>query len=254
MQNPMVLSAVLALAIGATGSATAAPRPPQIPASATAAVADPARPAADVARDADRKPAEMLAFSEVKPGAVVAELLPGGGYFTRLFAKAVGPKGQVYAVLPESAAKAEKPPAVNAIAADPAYGNVKVVFADFAKMPLPAKADIVWTSLNYHDLHLPRMNLDVAAVNRAIFAALKPGGLYVIVDHAAAAGTGLDVPEKLHRIDPTIVRKEVEAVGFKFDGESQVLRHTADDHSKGPFDPAIRGHTDQFAYRFRKPK
>ena len=121
--------------------------------------------------------------------------------------------------------------------------------------PLPPdekNLDAVVCVLFYHDLFW--VGADREKMNRAIFAALKPGGLYVIVDHAAAAGTGLDVPEKLHRIDPAIVRKEVEAAGFKFDGESQVLRHTADDHSKGPFDPAIRGHTDQFAYRFRKPK
>src|SRR4029453_3199869 len=125
-----------ALTLACAGAAAAAPEAPKVAAGAAAAVSDPARPAAGVARAPDRKPAAMLAFAEVKPGAVVAELLPGGGYFTRLFAKAVGPKGRVYAILPEAAAKAEKPPAVNAIAADPAYANVKVVFVDFAKLPL----------------------------------------------------------------------------------------------------------------------
>jgi predicted methyltransferase len=224
------------------------------PADAEGAVADPRRPAADVARDADRKPVEMLRFAELKPGQVVGELLPGGGYFTRLFSKAVGPKGQVYAIITEAQAKGDKPPPVNAIAADPSYANVKVVVANLAKLELPAKADIVWTSQNYHDLHLAKMNLDVAAVNRAIFQALKPGGLYVIVDHAAAAGTGLDVPDKLHRIDPAIVRREVEAAGFVYEGQSTVLRNPADDHHLLVFDPAIRGHTDQFVYKFRKPK
>jgi predicted methyltransferase len=121
-------------------------------------------------------------------------------------------------------------------------------------MQLPEKAELVWTSQNYHDLHLARLNLDVAAVNRAVYEALKPGGLYVIVDHAAAAGTGLDVPDKLHRIDPAIVRREVEAAGFRFEGESTVLRNPADDHTLLVFDPAIRGHTDQFVFKFRKPK
>src|SRR5690606_27922322 len=118
----------------------------------------------------------------------------------------------------------------------------------------PEKADVIWTSQNYHDLHLPRMNVDVAAVNRAVFAALKPGGLFVVVDHAAAPGSALETVGTLHRIDPAIVRREVEAAGFRFDGESQVLRNPSDDHAAKVFDPAIRGHTDQFVYRFRKPK
>lgn len=250
MSRNLLAPAALALMIGLG----AVPAAAQAPAHVAAAVADPGRPAADVARDAVRKPADMLAFAETRPGEVVAEVLPGGGYFTRLFSKAVGPKGRVYALLPEAALKAEKPPAVNAIAADPAFANVKVVGADFTRMQLPEKVDLVWTSQNYHDLHLPRMNVDVAAVNRAVFEALKPGGLYVVLDHAAPAGSGLDMPAKLHRIDPAIVRREVEAAGFRFEGESQVLRNPADDHAKSPFDPAIRGHTDQFVYKFRKPR
>jgi len=244
------IAAALAAALG-TGSATATPLDA---AALSAVVADPARPEADRARDADRKPADLLAFAKVGPGQVVVDLLPGGGYFTRLFSKAVGPKGRIYAVLPESAAKADKPPPVTAVAANPAFGNVKVAFADFAKMALPERADVIWTSQNYHDLHLARMNVDVAAVDRAIFAALKPGGIFVVVDHAAAPGAPLDAAETLHRIDPAIVRREVEAAGFRFEGESRVLRNRSDDHAKKVFDPAIRGHTDQFAYRFRKPE
>jgi predicted methyltransferase len=188
----------------------------------------------------------------VHPGEVVGELLPGGGYFTRVFSKAVGPTGRVYAILPDIQTSTNPPP-VEKIAADPAYANVKVVRAKFAAFSLPEKADLIWTSQNYHDLHLAKMQLDVAAFNKGVYDALKPGGMFVIVDHAAAAGTGLDIPDKLHRIDPAIVRREVEAAGFQFAGESQVLRNPADDHSKAVFDPAIRGHTDQFIYRFRKP-
>lgn len=255
MARRLMIVTSIALALGLAGVSTAAThRAAYATADIAGAIADPGRPAADVARDAERKPADMLVFAELKPGDVVAELLPGGGYFTRLFSKAVGPKGRVYAIVTESQAKADKPPAVNAIAADPAYPNVKVVAADFAKLQLPEPVDLVWTSQNYHDLHLAKMNLDVAAVNRAIFQALKPGGLYVIVDHAAAAGAGLDVPDKLHRIDPAIVRREVEAAGFRYEGQSSVLRNRADDHQRLVFDPAIRGHTDQFVYKFRKPK
>lgn len=217
------------------------------------ALADPGRPAEDVARDADRKPAAMLAFAEVQPGEVVGDFLPGGGYFTRIFAKAVGSDGKVYAIISEAQAKAEKPPAVNAIAADPAYGNVEVVAAQFQSLALPQKADMIWTSQNYHDLHLTRLNLDVAAVNKAVFDALKPGGLYVVLDHAAAPGAPVDVANTLHRIDPAIVRRELEAAGFVFVAEDDALRNPADDHAKGVFDASIRGHTDQFIYKFRKP-
>ena len=253
MPRKRMIAAALLLAVGLAGSASAALHGRRnFPADFAGAIADSNRPAADVARDAKRKPAELLAFAELKPGQVVGELLPGGGYFTRLLSKCVGRKGHVYAVITEAQAKGDKPPPVKAIAADPAYGNVTVLAQDFTKLQLPQKADLVWTSDNYHDLHLAKYNLDVAAVNRAIYRALKPGGLYVIVDHAAAAGSGLDVPDKLHRIDPAIVRREVEAAGFKLVGESRVLRNAADDHTKAVFDPAIRGDTDQFVLKFRR--
>lgn len=226
---------------------------PALAQTAASAIADASRPQADKDRDAARKPAEMLAFAEVEPGETVADLLPGGGYFTRLFAKAVGPNGKVFALVPPQMDTAEKPAAVRAIAAAEGYGNVTVVAADFQNLALPAPADVVWTSQNYHDLHLARLNVDVAKVNKAVFDALKPGGLYVIVDHAAATGAPVNVADTLHRIDPAIVRKEVEAAGFTFIGEGTSLRNPADDHAKAVFDPAIRGQTDQFMLKFRKP-
>lgn len=249
MRSVTLLAATAALSLGfVTLAEAAAGASPAI----AAAVADPHRPAEDVARDAARKPAEMLAFAEVRPGEVIAEMLPGRGYFTRIFAKAVAPNGRVYAVIPEPKPDAP-PPAVDAIAADPAYGDVKVVQSKFATLALPEKADLVWTSQNYHDLRIARAKLDIAAANKAVYDALKPGGLYIVLDHAAAPGASLEVTDQLHRIDPAIVRKEVEAAGFVFEGESDVLRNSADDHTKKVFDPAIRGHTDQFIYKFRKP-
>jgi predicted methyltransferase len=252
MRSKLMLAAALVVALGAGGAYAAAP------AYVTAAVADKGRPAADVQRDADRKPAEMLAFAGVKPGQTVVDLIPGGGYFTRIFAKAVGPTGTVYAVSgpqrPSSdPAKPTPTPAQDVIAADPAYRNVKSLHVPMTALALPAKADVVWTSQNYHDLHNVA-GLDVAAFNKSVYEALKPGGVYIVLDHAAAAGAPADVTNTLHRIDPAVVRREVEAAGFKFDGESKVLAHPADDHSKKVFDPAIRGHTDQFVYKFRKPK
>lgn len=250
MKSNLLLAAVAAMALSSAGAALAAPT-----AAVTAAVADKGRPAEDTARDADRKPAEMLDFAGVKPGQTVADFLPGGGYFTRIFAKAVGPKGAVYAIISEAqAANKDKPPAVAAIAADANYGNVKVVAANFQTFTLPTPADVIWTSQNYHDLHLTRLNLDVAAVNKAVFNALKPGGYYIVLDHAAPAGTPVDAANTLHRIDPAIVKTELEAAGFKLVGESKVLRNPKDDYTKNVFDPAVRGHTDQFIYKFQRPK
>jgi predicted methyltransferase len=215
-----------------------------------AAIKDTHRPAADVARDADRKPAAMLEFAHVDHGKKVADFLPGGGYFTRLFAIAVKPGGSVIAVVPPAAAAHDKTGTMAAIAAEPAYGNVTIVSG--LGDPTMTGLDVVWTAQNYHDLH----NIDalvVAGANKAVFAALKPGGYYVIVDHAALPGAPADVTKTLHRIDPAVVKAEVIAAGFVFDGESKVLANPADPHTALVFDPSIRGHTDQFAYRFRKP-
>jgi predicted methyltransferase len=248
LRTASIACAAVLLLSGATAQAA--------PAYVAAAVADSGRPPADVARDAERKPAEMIEFAGIKPGMTVIELLPGSGYFTRLFAKAVGPKGVVYALYPppKPSADSAKPaltPAVLAIAADPAYANVKAIQQPLTALDAPAKGDVFWTSLNYHDLHNVA-GLDMAAFNKAVFQALKPGGVYVVVDHVGAPGDP-EITHTLHRIDPAVVRREVEAAGFRFEAESQAVRNRADDHSLKVFDPAIRGHTDQFAFRFRKP-
>jgi predicted methyltransferase len=250
MKRNLMLAAAAALIVCAGAPAFAKPSPAIV-----AAVADKARPEADTKRDADRKPAEMLDFAGIKPGQTVADFLPGGGYFTRIFAKAVGPKGTVYALINTPAPGATKPNPILAVAADPAYGNIKVVESHIADLALPAPADVIWTSQNYHDLFLTRFNLDIAAVNKAVFNALKPGGYYVVLDHAAAPGASLvETANTLHRIDPALVRKHLEAAGFKYVGESKVLANPADDHTKVVFDPALRGHTDQFIYKFQRPK
>ena len=225
--------------------------------SVTRAVADPARPEADRARDAERKPAESLAFAGVHPGERVAELLPGGGYFTRLFSLVVGPKGKVYAFArprPAQAAADSPDPAapIQAIAADPHYGNVALSTMSIKELALPEPVDLVWTSQNYHDLHnIP--DADVAKFDKAVFDALKPGGVFIVLDHVAAPASGFRDTSTLHRIDPEAVKKEVESAGFKFAGASEVLHNAADDHTLKVFDPAIRGKTDQFILKFRKP-
>jgi predicted methyltransferase len=214
----------------------------------TDAVADAGRPQADRDRDAARKPAEMLAFAGVKPGAKVGELLPGGGYFTRILSKAVGADGKVYAYLPtqlpERFAAQFEP-----VAKDAAYGNVVVLRQPSPTFTAPEPLDVVWTSQNYHDMHNNGGN--PAPLNAAIFAALKPGGIYVIVDHSGKPGTGVSETNTLHRIDADAVKAEVTRAGFKFDGESTVLRRAEDPRTAKVFE--LHDKTDQFVYRFKKP-
>ena len=222
-----------------------------VPTAISAAVADTGRPAADKDRDADRKPAETLAFSGVKAGEQVVDFLPGGGYFTRIFSKIVGPKGHVTALSP--AGTPEKfTVAAKAIAADPAYANVSAVEQKVADIPA-GSIDLFWTSQNYHDLHnLP--GADLVAVDKAIFAALKPGGTFIVLDHAATAGSGFQDTSTLHRIDPEAVKTEVESAGFKLVAQSDLLKNPNDPHTAKVFDPSIKGKTDQFILKFEKPK
>jgi predicted methyltransferase len=247
------LSATLCFAAGCATTASA----PSVSAAVAAAVANPARPDADRARDADRKPAEVIAFAGIKAGDKVADMLPGGGYFTRLFSGVVGAKGTVYALAPPRAPNApanapDMAAAVKAIAADPKFSNVKVGALDTAEK-VPEKLDLMWTSLNYHDLQ-NRPNADLKAFNKWVYDSLKPGGVYIVIDHAAAPGAGKSVTSTLHRIEPAFVKNEVLAAGFTFVGESTVLRNPADDHVTPNRDSGVRGKTDQFVFKFRKPK
>ncbi|HUO98137.1 MAG TPA: hypothetical protein VMU01_05690 [Rhizomicrobium sp.] len=241
--------ALLAAATMVAG-VTAAP----VPSYVKAAVEDSKRPADDTKRDVDRKPADMLVFAGIKPGMKVMDLMPGGGYFTRLFAVAVGPKGWVYAFQPreEDGFLKGKPAPVIKVAAD--YPNVSVVYESINKLSAPELLDVVWTSQNYHDLKNDNMKpADTAQVNKAVFDALKPGGIYIVLDHSAPKGSGTADTNTLHRIDEAVVKKEVEAAGFKLVAESNALRNPKDTRDKIVFDPSIRGHTDQFILKFRKP-
>jgi len=248
------LAAVLLMgcALGAGSAAAAA----SVPAYVAAAVADPSRPQADRDRDALRKPADMLMFMNMKPGQKVVDFMPGPkGYFTVLFADVVGPTGTVYAFIPTEVAKFSKTPLPpNGAKIDPAHPNVIAIVAPVSQFATPESVDIVWTAQNYHDLHDPFMGpADMAAFDAAVFRSLKHGGVFVILDHAAAAGSGVRDTNTLHRIDPAVVKSEVTAAGFKFVKESDVLLNPADPHTALVFDPSIRGHTDQFIYLFRKP-
>jgi predicted methyltransferase len=259
MRKQRLLSVTaLAAAVAVSGAVLAPAIAAGVSKSVAAAVGDTSRPADDTKRDADRKPGATLAFAGVKPGDKVVDFIAGGGYFTRLFADVVGAKGHVYAVEPSEVSKF--PSVAKAITALQAYAadkpNVTVTVAPAVDaLKFPEKVDVFWISQNYHDLKDKFMGpVDTMAFNKAVYAALKPGGTYIVLDHAAVKGAPMSVTEDLHRIDPAVVRREVEAAGFKFEGESHILANSADPHTANVFDKTIRGHTDQFIFKFRKPR
>jgi predicted methyltransferase len=247
----LLVAACLAAGLSAAAASAATPVKPYL----AAAVADPGRGnQKDV--DARRHPAEVIAFSGVKPGDKVVDLIPGSGYFTKIFSKVVGPTGKVYMIWPDEYAREAQPdPEENKKLAKAGYPNTAVIQQPGAAFATPEPVDLVFTAQNYHDYPDKFMGkIDPMVFNRAVYRALKPGGTFLVVDHVAEAGSGMRDTDTLHRIDPAIVRKQVTAAGFVYEGESNVLRNPADDHKKVVFDKAIRGHTDQFIYKFRKPK
>lgn len=227
---------------------------PSIPSFIAAAVANPDRPAEDTARDAQRHPAELLAFAGIKPGDSVADFIPGSGYFTRLFSNVVGPKGHVYAIVPEELAmkRPQMATAMLTLSQQAPFTNVTPEVQPTAEAGSGQPLDMVWTSDNYHDVYGFFGESAAEAAVGSIFRALKPGGVFMVIDHTANAGAK-DAPTTLHRIDPAVVKAQVEAAGFKLEAESDALKNPADDHTKRIFDPSIRGHTDQFVFKFRKP-
>ncbi len=256
MRNAIATMAACAvLSLGATEAAEAAGAPP---AYVAAALADTSRPETDRSRDESRKAAEVVAFTGLAPGGRAADVFPGGGYYTRIFSKVVGGAGHVYAVVPSEAMEAEKPrdplAPMTALAAEPAYANVSTLVQSMKRFDPPQKLDLVFVSQFYHDMHNPAFGgPDIASVNKAVFAALKPGGIYLVIDHSAP-GTGLAATNTLHRIDMEAVKAEVTAAGFVLDGSSDVLKNPDDPHTAMVFAPSIRGKTDQFMLKFKKPR
>jgi predicted methyltransferase len=251
MSRSWIAAAVL------TATLAAAPALAKAPAYIAAAIADAGRPDADKQLDDARKPAEMVMFAGIKPGSRVMDLAPGAGYFTRIFAKVVGDKGWVYAFSPAELDPiiAKRFPGVDIKKQFAAYSNVSVLHGPINNLAAPESLDVVWTAQNYHDFHDPFYGpADLALVDKAVYNALKPGGVYIVLDHAAADGSGLRDTNTLHRIDEAAVKKEVEAAGFKLVGESKVLRNPKDPRDKLVFDPSIRHHTDQFILKFMKPR
>ena len=242
-----------ALAAEAAAPAAAPPPAPYVMPAGTAdyirkAVQSPGRPAAATARDANRKPAELLTLSGVKPGDRVVEFAAFGQYFTAMLSDIVGEKGMVYMYdLPYTEARSGAP----SRAFVGTHPNSRYEVVDYNAVNLPQNIDSVFIVLYYHDL--PLNKIDTAVLNAKIFKSLKPGGVYFIVDHNAAPGSGMRDTEKLHRIDPAIIKKEVQAAGFELVEESKLLAYPTDDHTQMVFAPGLRGLTDQSVLKFRKP-
>lgn len=266
MQIAIVLTLVL-LSLAGCGE-TPAPAPEEA-SSATAgagasasvyelAVASPGRTAADRARDAGRRPAEVLEFFAIAPGMTVLDMFSGGGYYTELLSHVVGPGGRVVAHTNSAYADFVGDEAVNRYANN-RLANVEILLAENNELKLPAdEFDAVMLILAYHDIYYVDTangwpKIDGVKFRAELMKALKPGGILAVVDHYAAAGSPRETGGSLHRIDPQIVISELETEGFVLEAKSDILRNMEDDYSKGMFDPEVRGKTDRFVLRFRKP-
>jgi predicted methyltransferase len=245
-------AALAALGWGRQGHAQTA----AVPAYISKAVSNAARPQADRKSDHARKPAELITFAGLRPGDRILELIPGEGYFTRIFSNVVAPTGHVYALVTaeevKASAKAADP--IRAIAAEPAFPGITVLVQPISHFRAPEPLDMVWTSQNYHDLHDTAFGpADIPAFNKSVFDALKPGGVFMVVDHAAATGHGVHDTQTLHRIEPAAAKAEIERAGFVLEAHSDMLRNPNDTHTLRIFNSAIRGKTDKFVFKFRKP-
>jgi predicted methyltransferase len=246
MKTTTFAAAAALLALTFASPVTAKPDP------IAAAIADSSRPQSDRDTDALRAPAATLAFAGVKRGMIVGELYPCGGYFSRLLSDIVGPNGKIYGM--ETTRWKGCLPSDLKMAAEPGRNNIAIDGRAFGEFHLPQPVDLFWITQNYHDLHIKEYGaVDMAAFNRHVFASLKRGGVYFILDHQANPGTRETQIAALHRIEKAQVIREVTAAGFKLVAEGAFLHRAGDDHTKSIFDPAIRGKTDQYALKFVKP-
>jgi predicted methyltransferase len=232
----------------------AAPPAMAKPADFAAVVADTKRSADNRKQDDGRQPAAMLDFAAVKRGQTIVDFMAGGGYYTEMLARAVGPKGSIIPTNPTGFHDAKKWAVLLK-----AHGNVTPLVRQVQETRFaPRSVDMIFTHLVFHDLwweserfKFARVDTDAMLANW--FAAVRPGGSVIIIDHAGPAGDIRATVDKLHRINPADARAAMERAGFVFDGESDALRTPGDDLAVSVFDEKIRGKTDRFVMRFRKP-
>jgi predicted methyltransferase len=216
------------------------------------AVANPARPEADRIRDPHRRPAEVLAFFGIAPGMKVADLVAGSGYYTEILAGAVGPEGTVWAHNHRWVLERFGDEGISKRLAKPGLANAVRWDRELEALGLPeGELDAALIVLFYHDTFW--QGVDRQAMNAEVWRALKPGGVYGVIDHHAEAGSGDRDVKTIHRVDAELVKREILAAGFVLESESDVLQHPEDERTKSVFDESIRGRTDRFVYRFRKP-
>lgn len=257
-----ILSLVAALALGTAGCAaygeTAAVNAPDARAAIAGAVADTGRPDAARSLDESRKPAETLAFLGLEPGMDAADLIPGGGYWTEIMAHAVGPKGSVVALQPEQFYNDGEAAAAWAAMQTRAQ-NISLARYPFEAFTYEAASfDFAIMNLNYHDLYWVSEQYKIPYTEpdrfvAALYAAMRPGGVVGIIDHAGKGSDTRSLVDRLHRIDPAVVRADFERAGFRLEAESDLLANPEDDGTKLVFDPSVRGKTDRFLMKFVKP-
>jgi len=249
MKSTFIRFALAALCTGLIAPLTQAAPTPRL----RAVLADPGR-AGERGQDARRHPAELVGLADLRPGQRVVDLIPGTGYWTRIFSKMVGPKGRVYAVWPIAYAKVASGNVADLRKSAGKYGNVDVLVEQGALLTAPLPVDVVWTSDNYHDYNDKFMGIPgPQSLARAAYRSLKPGGLFIVIDHAAGRGRGMRDTETLHRIERASVIEQATAAGFRLVGENSALSNPRDPLNIAVFDPKIRFRTNQFALKFRKP-
>ena len=245
----MKIVSVFAFALCVVFSGAAAAKDAEIPGYVVKAIANPSRSRAEREYDRERLPAQTIAFSGAAPGMVIGELLPFYGYFSRLLSDVVGPTGKIYGI--ENFNWSNKPFDQKLMGQ---RRNIILKRSKWGEFDLPEKLDLFWITQNYHDLHVPEYgHVDMAAFNRRVWDALKPGGIYMVVDQAGNPGMTDQQISDLHRIGKEEVIAEVTAAGFVLIDESNALHHPRDDHTKSVFSPVVRGQTDQFMLKFQKP-
>ena len=267
MQHVARLVCLLPVLLVAACAERSEPTPPAAAASATApvrvdyaaALAVPGRLGGDLEQDVRRKPAEVLAFFAVRPGMSALDLFSGDGYYTELLSAVVGPTGRVVAHNNSAYLNALGEALAQRFGDARRLPNVERLAAEANALELePQRFDFVLLSNAYHDVYYVNeangwLAIDGAKLLAEVFAGMKAGATLGLIDHVAAPGSPAETGGTLHRIDPELVKRDFAAAGFVLESESDLLRNPADDLGKNVFDPTVRGQTDRFILRFRRP-